>query len=51
MPGRVLFLATNGLIRSLDLKDHGVFTEGVLRGPQGRGRQGRLRAGRRGHRR
>ena len=35
LPGRALFLASNGLIRSLDLKDHGVFTEGVLRGLKG----------------
>jgi carboxyl-terminal processing protease len=34
-PGRVLFLATNGLSRSLDLKDHGVFTETVLKGLHG----------------
>jgi C-terminal peptidase prc len=29
-PGRVLFLATNGLTPSLDLKDHGIFAEAVL---------------------
>jgi len=34
-PGRALFLASNGLVRSLDLKDHGVFAEGVLKGLQG----------------
>ncbi len=34
-PGRVLFLATNGLKRSLDLKDHGVFASAVLKGLQG----------------
>jgi carboxyl-terminal processing protease len=34
-PGRVLFLATNGLSASLDLKDHGVFAESVLRGLHG----------------
>ena len=34
-PGRALFLASNGLVRSLDLKDHGVFTEGLLKGLQG----------------
>ncbi len=34
-PGRALFLATNGLSRSLDLKDHGVFTEAVLKGIKG----------------
>src|SRR4051812_27360646 len=30
MPGRVAFLATNGLVTSLDLKDHGLFTQVVL---------------------
>jgi C-terminal peptidase prc len=34
-PGRVLFLATNGLSRSLDLKDHGLFAEMVLKGLSG----------------
>jgi len=34
-PGRVLFLATNGLARSLDLKDHGLFTAAVLKGLKG----------------
>ncbi len=33
--GRVLFLATNGLSRSLDLKDHGLFTEALLSGLKG----------------
>ncbi|MGH7170085.1 MAG: caspase family protein, partial [Gemmataceae bacterium] len=35
LPGRALFLASNGLIHSLDLKEHGVFAEGVLKGLQG----------------
>jgi C-terminal peptidase prc len=35
LPGRALFLASNGLIRSLDLKDHGVFAEGLLKGLEG----------------
>jgi C-terminal peptidase prc len=34
-PGRVLFLATNGLVRSLDLKDHGIFAAAVLEGLEG----------------
>jgi carboxyl-terminal processing protease len=34
-PGRVLFLASNGLVRSLDLKDHGVFAEALLKGLEG----------------
>jgi carboxyl-terminal processing protease len=34
-PGRVLFLATNGLTRSLDAKDHGVFAEALLKGLKG----------------
>jgi carboxyl-terminal processing protease len=34
-PGRALFLATNGLTPSLDLKDHGVFAEAVLKGLEG----------------
>jgi C-terminal peptidase prc len=29
-PGRILFLATNGLTPSLDLKDHGIFADAVL---------------------
>jgi carboxyl-terminal processing protease len=33
--GRVLFLATNGLSSSLDLKDHGLFTEALLAGLKG----------------
>jgi carboxyl-terminal processing protease len=33
--GRVIFLATNGLTRSLDLKDHGVFAQAVLDGLEG----------------
>lgn len=34
-PGRAVFLASNGLIRSLDLKDHGVFAEALLKGLKG----------------
>jgi C-terminal peptidase prc len=34
-PGRALFLATNGLQTSLDLKDHGVFAEALLKGIEG----------------
>src|SRR5262249_42915175 len=34
-PGRALFLATNGLQTSLDLKDHGVFAEALLKGLEG----------------
>jgi C-terminal peptidase prc len=34
-PGRVLFLATNGLSRSLDLDKHGVFTQSILDGLKG----------------
>ncbi len=34
-PGRALFLATNGLQASLDLKDHGVFAEALLKGFEG----------------
>jgi C-terminal peptidase prc len=34
-PGRVLFLATNGLSASPDLKDHGLFAEAVLDGLKG----------------
>ena len=44
LPGRVVFLATNGLSASLDLKDHGLFTHGPARGPEGGSRQGRLRS-------
>ena len=35
MPGRVVFLATNGLSTSLDLKDHGMFTKVLLDGLKG----------------
>jgi C-terminal peptidase prc len=35
LPGRVLFLATNGLSASMDLKDHGLFTEALLAGLSG----------------
>jgi C-terminal peptidase prc len=35
-PGRVAFLATNGLSTSLDLKDNGLFTTVVLEGLQGK---------------
>jgi carboxyl-terminal processing protease len=35
-PGRVAFLATNGLNPSLDLKDHGVFTTVLLEGLGGK---------------
>jgi C-terminal peptidase prc len=34
-PGRILFLATNGLARSIDLKDHGLFAQVVLDGLRG----------------
>jgi carboxyl-terminal processing protease len=34
-PGRVVFLATNGLSSSLDLKEHGVFTQLLLDGLKG----------------
>jgi len=34
-PGRALFLANLGLARSLDLKDHGIFGESLLRGLHG----------------
>jgi len=34
-PGRVLFLATNGLSPSLDLKEHGLFTKVLLEGLKG----------------
>jgi C-terminal peptidase prc len=36
MPGRVAFLATNGLHTSLDLDKHGLFTEVILEGLQGK---------------
>jgi C-terminal peptidase prc len=35
-PGRVAFLATNGLNPSLDLKDHGIFTTVLLEGLEGK---------------
>ena len=35
-PGRALFLATNGLSQSLDVKDHGLFTEVMLEGLKGK---------------
>jgi C-terminal peptidase prc len=34
-PGRVLFLATNGLARSIDLDKHGLFAQAVLDGLKG----------------
>ncbi len=34
-PGRAVFLAGNGLIRSLDLKNHGVFADALLKGLKG----------------
>jgi len=34
-PGRAVFLATNGLMRSIDLKDHGIFTTALLKGLEG----------------
>jgi C-terminal peptidase prc len=34
-PGRVVFLATNGLSTSLDLKEHGIFTQALLDGLKG----------------
>jgi carboxyl-terminal processing protease len=34
-PGRAVFLASNGLIRSLDLKNHGIFAEALLKGLEG----------------
>ena len=34
-PGRILFLATNGLSQSLDLKEHGLFTHVLLDGLKG----------------
>lgn len=33
--GRALFLATNGLSTSLDLKEHGLFTDVILKGLEG----------------
>jgi C-terminal peptidase prc len=35
LPGRVLFLATNGLLASLDLKDHGLFAQVIVDGLRG----------------
>jgi carboxyl-terminal processing protease len=35
VPGRAVFLATNGLATSLDLEKHGVFTEAVVDGLKG----------------
>ncbi len=35
LPGRVIFLATNGLTASPDLKDHGLFAAAVLAGLKG----------------
>jgi C-terminal peptidase prc len=35
LPGRALFLATNGLVPSLDLTEHGVFTRVLLDGLRG----------------
>jgi C-terminal peptidase prc len=34
-PGRVVFLATNGLSQSLDAEDHGVFTKTLVEGLKG----------------
>lgn len=34
-PGRAVFLANLGLMRSLDLKDHGIFAASALKGLQG----------------
>lgn len=34
-PGRVVFLATNGLSQSLDAKEHGIFTKTLLEGLKG----------------
>ena len=34
-PGRAVFLASNGLIRSLDLKNHGIFAEALMKGLEG----------------
>src|SRR5262249_39284367 len=36
LPGRVVFLATNGLVPSLDLKDHGIFARVLLDGLKGK---------------
>lgn len=36
LPGRAIFLATNGLITAPDLKDHGLFTTAVLAGLKGK---------------
>jgi C-terminal peptidase prc len=36
LPGRVAFLATNGLAPSLDLPDHGLFTTVILEGLRGK---------------
>jgi C-terminal peptidase prc len=33
--GRIVFLATNGLTTSIDLKDHGLFTQALLEGLKG----------------
>ncbi len=35
LPGRIIFMATNGLHPSIDLDDHGLFTRAVLDGLQG----------------
>jgi carboxyl-terminal processing protease len=35
LPGRVIFMATNGLAASPDLKDHGLFATAVLEGLKG----------------
>ena len=35
LPGRVVYLATNGLSVSLDLKEHGLFTTAILAGLKG----------------
>jgi carboxyl-terminal processing protease len=35
VPGRVVFLATNGLSTSLDLKDHGLFAQAIVEGLKG----------------
>ena len=35
LPGRVIYLATNGLSVSLDLKKHGLFTSALLKGLKG----------------
>jgi C-terminal peptidase prc len=35
LPGRIIFMATNGLNPSIDLEDHGLFTRAVLDGLQG----------------